>query len=99
MTFARKRGDTYPIEAEITLNNSVFDLTGSTVDFSFKDSEGAVVTIAGVIDEPLTGKVRFTPTTEFDTAGVYTYDIQRTTGSTIATHLSGTMHLEDDVTP
>ena len=102
MIVTRKRGDTYPIQAVIKINGEPIDLTGSDVKFSFKpsDGNGSVTTIMGVISSDEVGVVMFTPTvTDFSVSGKYLFDIQRSDGSVIATHLSGILLLEGDVTP
>ena len=102
MIITRKRGDTYPIKAVIKINGEPIDLTGSDVKFSFKpsDGSGSVTTITGVISSGEVGVVMFTPTvTDFSVSGKYFFDIQRSIGSMVATHLSGILLLEDDVTP
>jgi len=101
VTITRKRGDTYPIEASIQINGKPIDLTGSILKFSFKKvgSEN-ITTILGDLDSDVLGLVRFTPTAiQMGEEGQYIYDIQRDTNGLIATHLSGTMLLQGDVTP
>ena len=94
----RTRGDNYPITAIIKINGTAVDLNdGSVLTFSFKNDTTPVVSITGVITGTL-GEVTFTPTTEFDTAGVYIFDIQREVGGVKATHSKGDFILEEDVT-
>ena len=102
-TIERKRGDNYPIVASIKVNGTPIDISdgGVVIKFSFKlaDGSGDVTTVVGVKNAEVVGEVSFTPTvTEMSVAGHYTYDIQRDDNSVIATHLSGTMLLSDDVT-
>jgi len=102
VTITRKRGDTYPIEATIKINGELVDLSGSVMKFSFKPSDGSgtVTTIDGVLSTTELGKVIFTPTeNDMAVAGKYLFDIQRSNGGIIATHLSGMLLLEGDVTP
>jgi len=100
VTINRKRGDNYPIGATIKINGEAVDLTGSEMKFSFKNSEGLVTTVIGVIDVDAVGVVNFTPTVEqMAISGQYQFDIQREIDTVVSTHLSGTMLLSDDVTP
>lgn len=97
----RKRGDTYPIVANIKVNGASVDLSGSTVKFSFKpsDNTGSVTTINGVLNTEVVGEVSFTPTAlDVGAEGQYLFDVERTdSGGAIATHLSGTLLLQGDV--
>ena len=101
MTITRKRGDNYPIKATIKVNGEAIDLTGSIVTFSFKlleDSTDIPTSIVGDMDLDNIGVITFSPTVEqMDTVGAYKFDIQRVSNSIVATHLSGILLLDDDV--
>lgn len=97
----RKRGDNYPIVATIKTNGTPIDITASVVKFSFKLANGTGVTteITGSANVDAIGEVSFAPTVlQMSVEGQYVFDIQRDEGGVVATHLSGTMLLQGDVT-
>lgn len=75
MNITRVRGDTYAIKATLKLNNAPVNLLTSTVKFSYKNEETAVVkTISGT--GTALGEATFLPSaSDFQDAGLYTYDI------------------------
>lgn len=100
-SIVRKRGDNYPIGFVFTVNGEAVDLTGNVIKFSFRDEEhDTTTTIIGTLDGEVTGRGVFSPTVEeMSVTGQYVFDFQREINGVIYTHASGTMLLQQDVTP
>lgn len=103
----RIRGDTNTLTLVLTTDGSTpIDITGSTflltVDPSPSPANSAanVYQIAGVIIDAPNGRVGFTPSGPQAAAapGVYFYDIQWTSGSTIRTIVRGSYEIQQDIT-
>jgi len=95
----RRRGDTYPMEYNLS-RAGIWVLTGSTVKMTFIFEDEVVHTFTGTIlseDEKL---VKFEPTSAA-VADVRSgkYDIQVDDGTYIATHIKGIVSIIEDVTP
>ncbi len=98
-TFSRVRGDDYPITAIIKVDGEAIDLSGSTLTFSYENSDNTVKSITGSTTATI-GEVEFIPNSgvDFIVSGVFTFDIQRVAGGYTYTHLKGTLIIDDDVT-
>jgi hypothetical protein len=104
MQIERVRGDTFTITNRKT--RAVVNLTGSTLKLTLnslqapEDTTTELYQLSGVITDPETGVVEFSPTSEqSDVVGLYYFDVQMTDSfGQVTTLTSGTYTYKQDIT-
>ena len=93
------RGDSFPIEVTLT-RDGAWSLSGSTVKMSMVFSDTTVHTATGTITDFSNKVVEFVPViAAVATARQGTFDVQVDDGTSIITHMRGTVRVLQDVTP
>ncbi len=95
----RFRNDTYPIYADLYINNEAIDLTNKYIKLSI--STVSPNSIIGTMIPSVRGRVRFDILPQHVTeTGTFEYDIQATDTITgvIATHIKASFTLIEDIT-
>lgn len=102
----RFRGDTFPLQLQLTEDGTAVDVTGwagkltVNTEEAPSDTANQLFDVDMVVDDAATGKVSFTPTTgdADQTPGIYYYDVQITSPAGIATRLKGRWTVLQDIT-
>ncbi len=101
-TLKRFRGDTFPITRPLTLNGTVFDLTGATavvMSLSAQRSGGTILgPVTGVVTAATAGTVTFDISALNLAVGEYFWDVQVTNASGITTVEVGKLTVDADLT-
>lgn len=108
MQIERTRGDTYPdsmtvtnvkTKAIVNLSGCSFKLTVSSVQ-NPPDASTQLYQLIGVIENPTTGVVTFSPTAEqANLVGLFFFDVQMTDSyNQVITLTSGTYYFKQDIT-
>ena len=94
----RFRGDTYPVEATLTRDGD-WTLDGSVVKMTFEFNDKIEHTFIGTVTDLVNHIVEFEPTGDaVNKVRQGRFDIQVDDGFYVATHISGQVHIVNDVT-
>lgn len=96
------RNDTIDLSYSVALNGVAYDMTGKQIDMKIKNDAGTTIktlSSAGASPAITISTTTFrVQTTAMTTAGIYRYDIQLTSGSTVMTIQRGNIFVVEDIT-